>query len=385
MPSTSRTLYDMIGEVKHIKRNASPEFVTGRLNSRIRELIDARPYWADLGEMRIIAVPDDYDTGTIAVTSGSASIVGTGTAWPVADIVNTTIPDGVTATGYCRIYPLSMVGISEDSILYVDASGVPEAVAVVEVFDDSFIASFRYTHNPLCTLTQSSLVGRQFKVADEPLFDVRAIVSVTELLIETTWGSVDSSDLAYSIFKNRFNIGSDVRMIHGAQDTRQGRPLARDITAEHLQVRDPRRDDAMDPIALVDYQAGPNRAMLYELWPRATSARQIQVFISKQWPEMKERDDRPPPFINPQIIIDGATADALRQRVDADDPYFNPNLAREFDAKFNRGFVMAVNADSGRHMRDLQTRAGALLNGGFGGNWDQTHLVMADEYDGGYW
>lgn len=385
MAANSETMFTMQGAVRQVKPNVTPEYAKHSLNARIRQIIDMRPYWADLGETRIISCPDSYTTGTVSVTPGSAVVTGSGTGWDISSVVSTTIPDGVQSTGYTRVFPASMAGIAADSLLYVDATGVPEVVSVVELRENYFIAEFQYLHNSGCTVTQSTLAGRQLRISNSPVFTVAAVHSATEIELDNQWGAAAESGSTYQIFKCFYDLGSDVRMIHDVMDPVAGRPIARNISQDQLNLRDPQRSlGGGDPLALVDYRASSNGSMLYELWPPPSTARQISVLLSKQWPKMENRDDRPPPFINPQVIIDGATADALRQKVGMEDPYFNPQLAMVFDNKFFEGMRNATNADSARHVRDYQTKASAM-HPMPGGDWYQSHIPELTWDGGGYY
>jgi hypothetical protein len=118
-----------------------------------------------------------------------------------------------------------------------------------------------------------------------------------------------------------------------------------------------------------------------EVWPWQTTAYSIPVLYNRQWPDLIQPTDRPPGFINPSVIIDGAIADALRRQDLRDnspggkDPYFNPALAREFDQKFLAGAIAAANADEERCQQRLSS---SLTNygGGLGPNasyW-QSHV-----------
>lgn len=384
--ANNATLFTMMGAVTQVKRNASSEYVTHCLNARIRHLIDARPYWADLGETRIVSIPSVYETGTVSVVFGSKVITGVSTAWPVNDVVDTNFPEEVDATGYVEVFPASMSGITTDSILYVDAAGDPEAVPVISVGANSFIGKFEKLHNAGATATQSSLVGRQFRMSNgAPIFTIMAVHSATELELDMAWGDNDEDSDTYRIYKCYYSLGADVRMIHEAVDQRQSRPLVREISQDALNLRDPQRmSSGSSQSCLVDYRVGPNGSMLYELWEHPTSAKQITILLSRQWPELQARDDRPPYFLDPQIIIDGATADVLRQKVSAEDVFFNPQLANVYEQKFERGMERAINADSARHARDFQNRASAMFQTP-GSNWMQSHIPDLEWVGGGDW
>jgi hypothetical protein len=141
-----------------------------------------------------------------------------------------------------------------------------------------------------------------------------------------------------------------------------------------MNYRDPQRSTSGygGIIELVDWGPSENGAMLYELWPPQASARQVWFLISKQWPEMKNDTDRPPPFINPTVFVHGAIADALNFRVDAQDVYHNPQLAQIYEAKFQQGLLDAIHADDAKIMRNWSYEFDRMA-GGVGADWWQSH------------
>ncbi len=361
MAVSNETLDTMRGYVLAHKPNANPELVRIKLNERIRAVLDRRTYWSDLGERRVISLPAAYTAGTISLTAGSKTVTGAGTSWPVSDVVNTTLAEAIRSFGIPEIKPASMTGITGESILWVDNAGDPEAVVVRELRRDSFFGMVTKLYAAGVTVTQSSLVGRQLRVrTTDPIFTIRAVRSATSLELDQPWGGESVSDLPYSIRRTYVSLGLDLRKIVAAVDSSLGLPIAMHITQTHLNTVDPKRLSSGNVVQVLSpWAPSENGAMLYEVWPQTDSVRQIPVLIKKDWPEMKTRTDRPPFFIDPQIIKDGAIADVLRIRANPKDEYFDPRLAREFEAKFESGLQGAVNADESRAMSDLQMFYGA--------------------------
>ena len=48
------------------------------------QILDQQIYWADLLAQMLLAIPDEYSTGTVSMTDGSRLVVGVSTAWPVS-------------------------------------------------------------------------------------------------------------------------------------------------------------------------------------------------------------------------------------------------------------------------------------------------------------
>lgn len=130
-------------------------------------------------------------------------------------------------------------------------------------------------------------------------------------------------------------------------------------------------------MCLADFIPSEAGSMRYELWPHQTIAYQIPILYCKQWPELKNPTDRPPWFINPSMIIDGAVADALRIRNpmgdDGVDPFFDPKTAQIYEEKFTIGKQAALNANEGKALVALEQYR---QFSGFmpGGTWAQSHL-----------
>jgi hypothetical protein len=119
--------------------------------------------------------------------------------------------------------------------------------------------------------------------------------------------------------------------------------------------------------------------MLYEVWPRIVVARQLYCIVGLQWPELKMADDRPPWFMDPNLFVTGAIADMLRIRnlrwkgaMAAEDPYFDANLAREYEASFQFQLQQSANSDESKAQRAYQREWNELLAAG-GANYWKSH------------
>lgn len=347
--------------------------VQGWINDRIRQALDARTYWSDLLTHSVISVPGFYNTGTVNVTVGSAIVTGTGTAWPVNDVVNTTAAAGVPEIGYVEITPVSMTGIAVDTYLYVDATGSPETVAVVEVSSTTFIAKFATTHAAGCTLTTSSLAGMQFRLGNgTPIFTVISVQDATDLTLDLNWGNSSLTNQAYQIVKAYFTIAPDLKDILFVLDQIQGIPMRIHVSVLEINWRDPQRSSTGPPLNVVDLAPSAGGSMQYELWPWQFGPYQLGVIYQKQWPELKNDTDRPPWFMNPTIFYHGALADAYNYKVNKDDIYHNPQLALEYERRFMLGVELAKNADESKAQRDYQFQYDQLF-GAAGANFWQSH------------
>ncbi len=384
----SDNLASMTGRVRGVKPNAQVTQIRSAINDRIRYIIDSQIFWADLLSTGILSMPNAYTTGTVSLTNGSKTVTGSGTAWPINDVSNTTIAAAITEYGVQTVVPVSMIGIEVDSLLYIDSSGTPEAVAVLEVGRTTFKANFQKLHTAGATVTQSSLAGQQLVLGSTiPIYTVRAIASATSLLIDQEWGITALTADSYQILKCYFTIAPDLKDIVALWDPTQGRPMAFHKSQDYLNYRDPQRAATGVPLVLADYMPTEAGTMQYELWPHQAISYQIPVLYCRQWPEMKNPTDLPPYFISPSVIIAGATADALRIRdqqvgIESSDPFFDPKTAEIYERQFRDGLVAAINANQSKALNVLENYRQWM---GYmpGGNWAQSHV--SDDYYGDQW
>jgi hypothetical protein len=358
----------LIGRVRAFRPNISSMQVLNFLNDRVKQVLDVRPIWADLMGVTVLSSPAAYQTGTITTAQGSNVITGAATAWPVNDVVNTNLPNGVQDIGYQEITPATMANIAVDTWLYVDAAGTPETVCVVEVSITSFYAKFQFLHNANATITSSSLAGLQFRTGNaNPVFTVTSVQSSTQLTIDIPWGAGVITGQSYQILKMYFTIAPDLKEIRNIVDPAQGGlPIEFHISQQELDWRDPQRSSTGPPLLLADKVPTIGGTMQYELWPAQTIPYQIPCIYTKQWPELRLDNDRPPWFISPMVFYHGALADALRFKAGPKDPYHNPPLANEYERRFIQGMEDAKNANESK-AQQAYTYAYQQIIGRFGG------------------
>lgn len=376
----SETLYSMVGRIRHVKPNASPAHCQIWINDVIRMLQDYRSFWSDTMRRGIISLADVVNIGTVTTTLGSNVVTGSGTAWPVSDLVNTTLYQEVRGPGNMDAFPASMAGIGYDTQLLIDY-GTPsqEVVAVLAQSPTTFHARFAFPHPAGATITASSLAGRQFRVQHSyPVFGITAVVDPQTIWLELPWGAKGQSGLPYQILTLWISAPAGFKKWIGIVDQVQGVPLDFNQSSNYLDIRDPQRTALGDPECLAFKGPSASGNMQYEIWPGVTTGRQLSTLYCVAWPELRDRNDHPPFFIAPKVITDGATAIALKTKVSEKDPFFDLRLAKEYDAEFEKGKMAAINADDSRALTELQDWLSISgLRGrfglGMGANFWQSH------------
>lgn len=382
MAVSNDNLSTLTGRVREARPGCGESQYKKWINDGIRETINKRSYWIDLRRPGIISVPNQFNSGTISVSPGSAIVAGSGTGFPVSDIVNTTLAEAVSAPGIQEIRLTNMAGITENSVLWIDAgTAYQEAVPVYRMGSDlmgpvSIYAKFALAHNSGVTVTQSSLVGQQLRTGyGHPVFTILAVQDAQTLLLDNPWGGLALIGVTYYIIRMYYTLFSDLRRIHLIVDQQTGIPLSTDRTQMELSILDPQRTDTSDPLAFASLGPNINNNMQYEIWPGPTSQRQLSFLVSRQWPELIGPDDIPPPFLEPTMFSDIATAKALRVRVSRDDPFHDPKLAQVYEAMFKEKLNDAISSDEDRAIQDYQQQITSLLPGypGWNSKFSQQH------------
>jgi hypothetical protein len=123
--------------------------------------------------------------------------------------------------------------------------------------------------------------------------------------------------------------------------------------------------------------------MQWTLWPVQVSAYMVNVLYHDGWPTLRYDTDRLPPFLNPEIFIAGAQADAKRTKVISNvsgkDPYYEPAGAQYHEEDYARMLEAATQSDFGRYQTALQSYRQQLGQGGGNGNYERSHLAWPFE------
>lgn len=372
------TAGSLIGRLLRMKPSLDRSVALDLLNDRIRQIIDKRPLWAGLCKKVVVNLPAATTTGGVTLTIGSNVMTGTATNWPVTDIVNTTIPGGVSRPGSQWVTPASMSSINPNSLLYVDGTGTPEIVPVQQVRGNQFLGTFQAPHNVNCTATQSSLVSQQLLIStNNPYFTVLAVSNSTTIILDNNWAYQNLTNAGYQILQAYVTFANDVKDLLDVVDPIQPLRLKTHVPQRWLNATDPARQNSNTPVWVVDAFPNAQGQQVFELYPPSTVVYQLWALYYVQWPDMVSPGDRPPLFINPTVIYHGALADALRMKIPTpprmEDPWYDPRAAEVYEEKFERGCGDLVNADNSKAQRDYEWDFDAF---GIGGStWNQDHAV----------
>jgi hypothetical protein len=386
MALTSETLFSMVGRVNDARAEFGDSRCRQAINDAVRWAINKRPYWVDLRKTGVVSVPNQTNTGTINLNTGSNLVTGAGMTWPTNDIVNTTLAEPVVSPGgFDKIALASVSGLQPDGVLLIDQGNPNQEYCPVYLVEGlSITTKFQFAHNIGATVTQSSLVGQQLRTGYEfPVFTVMAVPTPTTLLIDSPWGGPPLTNWFYYILGMYYSVlassqNQNIRKIVTCIDQQQGIPLDTGMTQEELNMTDPQRSDNSDPIAFVS--RGPSAAgfMQWEIYPAPTCGRQIAFLCSLQWPKMTDDESIPPPFLEPTIFTNKAISLALATKLSKDDPFFDPKLAAWYERLALEDLNQAMASDENLAIQDYNQQSSNLFGPGQNstfwmrhGGWEQ--------------
>ena len=364
--------------------------VIALLNERQRQAINRKINWSSLLQRTVISFPQAYTTGTINVTTGSTTVTGVGTNWPVSDVVNTTIQETIKAPMTTWVTPASLAGITKNTLLYVDSGGpYPEVVPVLDILQGHIQCPFAYTHTGPFAATASSLSNMQLQLNSvNPIFSVNAITSPTSLIMDVPWGQVSSTGNAYQIRLIYVPVAPNstqpysVKELIAVVDPYQQITLRLNVSQEELDTYDPNRTSTDSPNCVASLGPNLNGQFLWEIYPAPTTPWQLNVLYHCQWPDLRLPADMPPSFLDPTVLIMGALADAFRtpcpRPPENKDPFFSVETANVYEARFEQAMIEAMTADEGLYQRAFTWNFAQTWGGvSPGAQWLQSHDLSA--------
>lgn len=333
---------------------ADPALALLWLNESMRSMLNKRN-WSGTRKEVICYFPQAYTTGTISVTTGSTLVTGSGTGWPVNDVVNTTITEMVQSPFEQWVCLASMQGVTRNTILLIESGGPNQEICpVLDLLGNRVKCNFQYTHSAGTSAMAGSLNGLQIRPSGYtiPVFSVMAVTSPTTLVMLEPWAQTNQSGLGYNILVMYLAIDPNIKDIVYGTDPFQNINLWLHVPQQRLNRVDPNRLAYNSPVWVSDKGPNVNGIMTYEIWPPTFIVYQLNFMINLAWPDMRIPSDTPPPFMNENSIIYGALAQGYatwcgRQPTNQDPAYSLEN-SMKYAQMSDQSFIDAVQADESR-------------------------------------
>lgn len=198
----------------------------------------------------------------------------------------------------------------------------------------------------------SSDAGRQFRVGTYPIYTIQQVVDTSTILLSLAYQgdepeTLPSGTVEGTVLDAYATLPEDFGAFTALVDPVNQRWVPWWGTQEELDILDPTRTSAdSTPRLLCSAQLSVYPPELgqaqYEYWPKPTAAGSLSYYMRKRPAQLADDD----PFQGAlahrgDVIQDGALAQAARWpgTTERKNPYFNIQLAREYDERFRKGIL----------------------------------------------
>jgi hypothetical protein len=241
-------------------------------------------------------------------------------------------------------------------VIEMENPSIMEILPIRKTGPDTFTVYCRYQHNTGATVQASTLANRQLDVNDY-IFTITGILSATSAVMDRPWGGLAVTSNPYVIYSAYCQITPTAKRLRFAYDALAGNVLNTEQTQDFLNMGDPQRTNTGDPEAMCMMAPHPAGVMQWELYPQQMTGRLINLVYEDGWPRLVNDNDLSPYFLNEEIFIAGAQADALLARVipreGRVDPFYDPSAAAFCEQQYKDYLEDAINMDQGRYMQML--------------------------------
>jgi hypothetical protein len=365
----------MVDHVQSYNPDAPAQLIKRRLNTRLRQVQDRR-MWGGLLVRGELSIPAAYTTGAVDAVRGSNVVTGTATAWPFDDKTDTALSTEITTPNeYQEITPDAMTGIEAgDWLLFGDGETDEEVVLVLSVGPSSFYAKPALAHAVDTTITQSSLVRRQWRLGvTRPFYNIRAVTSDQELILDLPYGHPSAANQNYQICQAYVSLGQNLRMVWSVINTAQGWRLRLNMPQEVINTYDSWRQTTGWVYMLNDYIPDEIGRFQYELYPTPSMEQGFPYLAYRTVENMVDDEDTPPPAIPSHALVHGAIADVLLYNPKSS--YYDPRTSTEFNRQFENDLINAAMADDSIYMNNLMWAFSRYPFTQHGANYWQSHDV----------
>lgn len=347
------TLRSVRARVQFYRPDVPPTYIDIWVNDRLRRALSARLIWSDLLRTVYVWVPPSESGGTLTLSYGSRLGVLSGHYAPIDDYYRGQLEEAVPSPGYHRVKLSPMPPDVVGKWLMIGGEVCP----VLEQNGARVYAKFPGPFNAGTEVTVSSWSGRQLKVDElHGYITIAGVDSSGRLVLEKAWPLRTTQTTNYRIVLAYITMPPDFYHLVNARLLDLSVPVDTGMSLEELDRLDPQRLTVSFPKAMVECPIDETGIMRYELWPTGEDSKLAYNYVAT-WPMLTADNDPMPPFIEASVIADGAIADALMYKRGSEDPYYNPQLSRIFEAKYLEGIERLKAADEAKSVKDFTTEA----------------------------
>jgi len=217
------------------------------------------------------------------------------------------------------------------------------------------------------TTFTSAMVGRKFYCGNAT-YVISAFVSTTEITLSTNYAGDTGSGLTYKIYQDEYSLASDVEdVLSLRQENYPQRLEKRDI--EYMDKYYPQRTSFGYPSMYSPVGYDSTYYMKIAVYPIPNQARNIYYRYKKRVTEMSNDADTPIiPLRYRWVLFRGAVLSAA-ESLDM------PDIAREYERKYERGLARIIAADRKQDERIVKGSGDDIKTGNFlGSNYPLSQL-----------
>jgi hypothetical protein len=200
-----------------------------------------------------------------------------------------------------------------------------------------------------------NFVGLQFRIGfTTPIVTITAVDPVNQILtISLPWGGPPITSGGYQIFKNLVTFGPRIKSLWAVVNQVQGFKLNLHVPQEVLNTSDTWRTATGWTFCVSDRELSPIGWPQYELYPIPTFQQGFPFLAWIQPPDLVNDGDYPYGFIRSDIIVLGATAEALVFR-GKQSKYYDPVTAAMKLRQFREEVDKSAKVDNDLIQKDLR-------------------------------
>jgi len=230
----------------------------------------------------------------------------------------------------------------------------------------------------------TGMIGMQFRGGFvTPICTIVNVDAVNQVItLDLPWSAPSMSGaIGYSIFQGYVSLGANIRRLYQCVNQRNGYPMSCNWPQDILNVYDTWRTYQGWTWAVANYSPTQDGQPQFELYPPPTYAQSFPFLAYIQPPDMVQNTDYPVLGLRGDLIIAGATADALLYK-GRGSRYYDANGAAAAAKRYEFELQIAMTRDDefapGAGGGGWQYNYGAAgIGADMGAAFNATHGVMA--------
>ena len=204
------------------------------------------------------------------------------------------------------------------------------------------------------TTWTSALVGLQIRSGFTfPYATITAVNQGTQVItMDIPFGGMTATG-GYQIVMAYVTLGANVKRLLWAVNQLQGWPMDVNVPVQVINEWDVWRQSLGWSKVMATRPPTPDGQFQVEIWPTPYANQVFPFEAYTQPPDMSADTDAPVAWINSDVLVSRAIADALTFGGPKKNEYYDPNTAAAKIAEFNEAVMQMIYADEGMDQQDV--------------------------------